>query len=242
MENKKYVVGNMKTLMDRKSVSKYLKIVNDKIFSNQVILFPTSIYVPYFLNQYYRVGLQNIYFESMGSYTGEIVPIQAKSMGISCVLIGHSDRRLNFKETDSIINKKVLECLMHGLSVILCVGETLEEKELLKTTRVLKKQITYALRDVDDFRQIIIAYEPVWAIGTRKVPKNEEIKSAIQYIKDIVATEFGYADIKVLYGGSIDSKNIHTICKIDELDGVLVGNASTDAKEFLDIIEVVLNK
>lgn len=242
MENKKYVVGNLKMSMKKNDVATYLKKVNDKIFNNHVILFPSAIYIPYFLNQYYKVGIQDVHFESTGPYTGEVSPAQAKSMGVCCTLVGHSERKRFFKETDTMVNKKVLESLASGLSVILCIGETFEEKELLKTDRVLKKQITYALRYVKDLRQVMIAYEPVWAIGTRVVPKNEEIEKTVQYIKDLINTEYGYSDMKVLYGGSVDEKNIHDICKIENLDGVLVGNSSTDADKFLHIIEVVLGK
>jgi len=241
MNDKKYVVGNLKMAMKKDDVSNYLKIVNDKIDSNQVVIIPSSIYVPYFLNQYYRVGLQDVHFESTGPYTGEVSPLQAKSMGISCALVGHSERKKFFKDTDTIINKKVLESLANGISVILCVGETSEERDMLKTDRVLKKQINHALRYVKNFGQIMIAYEPVWAIGTKVIPKNSEIEKTVQYIKDLVKKEYD-ADIKVLYGGSVDDKNIHEINKIKNLNGVLVGNAATDAEKFLHIIEVVLGE
>lgn len=242
MENKKYVVANLKMSMKKDDVASYLKKINDKIFSNHVIIFPSAIYIPYFLNQYYKVGIQDVHFESTGPYTGEVSPAQAKSMGVCCVLVGHSERKRFFKETDTMVNKKVLESLANGLSVILCIGETIEEKELLKTDRVLKKQITYALRYVKNLSQIMIAYEPVWAIGTRVVPKNEEIEKTVQYIKDLINKEYDYPNMKVLYGGSVDEKNIHDICRIENLDGVLVGNSSTDADKFLQIIEVVLGK
>lgn len=242
MENKRYVVGNLKMSMDKCKVSKYLKVINEKNLDNHVIIFPSSIYVPYFINHSYRVGIQDVYYESSGPFTGETSPSQAKSMGICCTLVGHSERRKNFHETDTVVNKKVLEALSDGLAVILCIGETLEEKELLKTDRVLKKQITYALRYVKDYRQIMIAYEPVWAIGTKVIPSNEEIKKTIQYIKGLISKQYGYDNMKVLYGGSIDDENINTICEIDELDGVLVGNSSTDVDKFLKIIEVVLEK
>lgn len=242
MENKKYVVGNLKMSMKKDDVAKYLKKVNDKIFSNQVIIFPSSIYIPYFLNQYYKVGIQDVHFESTGPYTGEVSPAQAKSMGVSCTLIGHSERKKFFKDTDAIINKKVLESLANGISVILCIGETSEERDMLKTDRVLKKQINNALRYVKNLDQVMVAYEPIWAIGTKVVPKNSEIEKTIEYIKDLIRKEYDYSNIKVLYGGSVDDKNIHDICKIKNLDGVLVGNSSTDADKFLHIIEVVLGK
>lgn len=241
METNKYVVGNLKMAMKKDDIAVYLKKINDKIFSNQVVIIPSSIYVPYFLNQYYRVGLQDVHFESSGPYTGEVSPAQAKSMGVSCALVGHSERKKFFKDTDTVINKKVLESLANGISVILCIGETSEERDMLKTDRVLKKQINHALRYVKNFGQVMIAYEPIWAIGTRVVPKNSEIEKTVQYIKDLVKKEYD-TDIKVLYGGSVDEKNIHQINKIKNLNGVLVGNSSTDADKFLHIIEVVLGE
>ncbi len=241
MEKNKYVVGNMKMMMNSSDLVGYLKKINSSIISDHVILCPTSIYTPYFLKQYYKVGLQNVYFDS-GAYTGEVSPFQAKSLGISCTLVGHSDRRINFKETDTVVNKKILTSLDAGLSVILCIGETLEEHELLKTDRVLKKQITYALRYVKDLSRIMIAYEPVWAIGTKKFPKPDSIEASIRYIKDIIEKEYDYTDMKVLYGGSVDTKNIKSIASVPNLDGVLVGSASCNADEFLKIIEVVLGE
>ena len=231
------VVGNLKSNMLVKDISNYLnkmKVIEDK----NVVIFPAAIYIPYFLKNGYSVGSQTVFFKE-GSYTGEISPMQLASMGIDYVMIGHSDRRIYFNETDSDINKKILECLKYNLKIILCVGETNEDKNMLRTTRVLKKQITYALRNVDNFDNIIIAYEPVWAIGTNITPSINDIKSACLYIKEIVEKQFKKDNIKVLYGGSVTSKNINEINQIEELSGVLVGMSATDPDEFIDIINNV---
>lgn len=245
MENKKIVVGNLKMNMTVDEVSAYLSEINSQIFSPRVVICPTSIYIPYFLKHHYSVGLQNTSFISNGAYTGEISPKQAASMQISYTIIGHSERRIYFDESDIMINKKVLEAVKHNLKVILCVGETKEEKSLLKTDRVLKRQLTNALRDLDQtmFDNIFIAYEPIWAIGTNVIPTNKEIKDTVDYIKMIVKQICDCTNIKILYGGSVNEKNIKELNKIDNLNGFLVGGASPDAKKFLKIIEeVVVNQ
>lgn len=245
MENKKIVVGNLKMNMTIDEISHYLKEVNNQIFSPNVVICPTSIYIPYFLKQRYQVGLQNTFFKSEGAYTGEISPKQAASIGVKYTILGHSERRMYFDETDIMINKKVHEAIKHNLKVIVCVGETSEEKNLLKTDRVLKRQLTNALRDLDEsmFANVIVAYEPIWAIGTNVVPTNKEIKDAIDYIKMIANQVCDRVEIKVLYGGSVNDKNIKELNKISNIAGFLVGGASNDPKKFIKIIEeVVVNQ
>ena len=119
----KYVFANLKMNMTTKEVSEYLKIINDKMFISNVVIFPTSIYIPYFLNQNYDVGIQNIFYENNGPYTGEVSPSQARSMGIKYAIVGHSDRKI-LGEDGTIINKKLKKCLENKIKVILCVGET----------------------------------------------------------------------------------------------------------------------
>lgn len=130
------------------------------------------------------------------------------------------------------------------MEVILCIGETAEEKNLLKTARVLKRQILNALRNLEeaDFDHIVIAYEPVWAIGTNVTPTNKDITDTISYIKGIVSEYFHYEDIPVIYGGSVNEQNIKDLNTIPNVSGFLVGGASTDAKKFLKIVEVALKK
>lgn len=245
MENKRIVVGNMKMNLTVEEVSEYLKEVNNKIYSSRVVICPTSIYIPYFLKHHYRVGLQNTSFKSDGAYTGEISPKQAVSMGISYTIIGHSERRINFNEDDMMINKKIQEAIKYNLRVILCVGETKEEKGLLKTDRVLKRELTHALRDLDEsmFGNIIIAYEPIWSIGTNVVPTNKEIKDTVDYIRMIVNQICDTVEVPILYGGSVNDKNVKELNKIENIAGFLVGGASIEPQKFLKIIdEVVVNQ
>lgn len=244
MENKRIVVGNLKMNMVADEVSNYLNKVNKNIYSNQVVICPSSIYIPYFLKQRYQVGIQNISSENSGAYTGEVSALQAYSLGVNYALIGHSERRHLFSENDLAVNKKVKIAIKNNLYPIICIGETNEDKVMLRTEKVLKKQITYALKDltVEDMDNIVIAYEPVWSIGTNKIPSNRDIKNTISYIKLLVNNLYHYNRVKVLYGGSVNKNNIEQLVKIDNLDGFLVGGASLKPDEFLKIIEVAVTK
>lgn len=230
---KKIIIGNLKNYMVSSEIVDYLKKV-DKIEDKNVIICPSNIYIPYFLKKSYSVGLQNIN-ELDKTCTGEISPKQANSLGINYSIVGHSERRINLKETDIDINKKIIEAQKYNMKIILCIGETLEEKNMLKTSQVLKKQLVNCLKDTN-IKNIIIAYEPVWAIGTNKIPSIKDIASTNLFIKEIVKEKFD-SDIKVLYGGSVNIDNIGEIIKT--VDGVLIGKASTEGDEFLKIIEVV---
>lgn len=244
MENKKIVVGNLKTKMDIEDVSRYLQVINKEIINPEVIICPTSIYIPYFLKQRYQVGLQNIYIDEGGPYTGEITPTQAVSMGIKYTIVGHSERRIYLHETDELINKKIISAINKNMYVILCIGETKEEKEMLKTDMVLRRQLVNALNglSIDMLYNVIIAYEPVWSIGTNEILSVNEIEKTTEYIKNVVKQISGYEDIKVLYGGSVNEKNIKELNRINNISGFLVGGASTHAGSFLEIVNEVIVK
>lgn len=235
MQNK-IVVANLKMNMLRNDISKYLKEI-ENINSNKIIICPTSIYIPYFLNHKYAVGIQDLHYDNEGICTGEVTAKQAKNMGINFAIIGHSERRKYFDESDELINKKVVTATNEGIKTIVCIGETLEERDMLKTAKILKKQIIKALINAK-FENVIIAYEPVWAIGSNKSCSLEDISKTSLYIKQIVKNEFNYDNIKVIYGGSVNEDNISDISKIDEIDGVLIGSSSVDSSKFLKIIEV----
>lgn len=236
---KKIIIGNLKTNMDYETVVKYIERIKNRITYPAVILVPTSLYVPYFKELNIKLAVQNIYFENEGSYTGEILPSQAKSMGIKYALVGHSERRKNLKENNQMINKKIKAGLKENMGIVLCVGETIEEKVLLETEDVLKRQIFTALKGIDDLKNIVIAYEPVWSIGTGKIPTERELINTIKFIKDFVKELKRGQEIKVLYGGSVNIKNIESLTKIEEIDGYLIGGASTKPEEFIEIINEV---
>jgi len=240
MENK-LIIANHKMNMNANEVNEYLKAL-DKINNKNVIICPTSIYIPYFLKKNFKVGIQNTFIHSNGAYTGEVSPMQARSLGVKYTILGHSERRNYLEEKDILINKKVLEALNNNLKVILCIGETLEDRNMLRTDKVLKRQIINALRDVELIDNVIIAYEPIWSIGTGLVPSNKEISATINYIKKIINNLFPDNNIKITYGGSVTEKNIKELNKIKDVQGFLIGGASLNPKSFLKIIEVVDNQ
>lgn len=244
MENgKKIVVGNMKMNLTADEISHYLKEINNQVGSKRVVLCPTFLYIPYFLGHDYLVGAQNCYSGSASS-TGEVSPKQLASMGVSVVILGHSERREFFKESDKLIHDKVEKSIQENLKVILCVGETEEERSLMRTDKVLKKELVNGLKDLekDAFQNIIIAYEPIWSIGSGTIPKKKEIEKTIHYIKGVIYQEFGYENIPVLYGGSVNEKNVEELNSISNLSGFLVGGASLDPKKFLKIVEVAVRE
>jgi triosephosphate isomerase len=203
-----------------------------------------------------KLGAQNMYFETKGAYTGEISPLM---LGELCefVILGHSERRWYFGETDEIVNKKVKAALTNKLKPILCVGERLEENEVGKTEEVVNRQVTAALngieplvlirssesrqsRDEEVVKNLVIVYEPVWAIGTGKAASGKQAAATIQFIRDVLAKLWNKSiaqDLRIIYGGSVTSANIAEFISYSEIDGALVGGASLKAEEFVNIVE-----
>ena len=233
----KIVVANLKMNMLKDDISKYLKEINNSIHTNKVIICPTNIYIPYFLNKKFNVGIQDLHYDNEGICTGEVTPKQAKSMWINFSILGHSERRNYFKEDDELINKKVIASTNEGIKTIVCIGETLEERNMLKTAKVLRKQLEKDLSGAN-LNNVIVAYEPVWAIGSNIMCNDVDISKTALYIKQLVKNYFKYDNIKVIYGGSVNDENISKIANIKEIDGVLVGGSSMDSSKFLKIVEV----
>lgn len=189
------------------------------------------------------VGMQNMYFEQEGAFTGEVSPLMVKDAGCRYVLIGHSERRHVFGETDADVSKKVKAALANGIEPMICVGELLDEREKGLTNDVLTRQVTKALEGVgaDRMKTVVIAYEPVWAIGTGKVATPEIADEAHRHIRTVVEGLYGAAvsqALPVLYGGSVKPDNIAGLSAKENIDGVLVGGASLKVDSFLDIINV----
>jgi triosephosphate isomerase len=186
-----------------------------------------------------KLGAQNMHFETEGAYTGEISPLMVSEL-CEFVILGHSERRWYFGETDEIVNKKVKAALANRLKPILCVGERLAENEAGKTEEVVNRQVTAALNDIEPARDLVIAYEPVWAIGTGKAASGEQAAATIQFIRDVVAKLWNKSiaqDLRILYGGSVTSANIAEFISHLEIDGALVGGASLKAEEFVSIVK-----
>jgi triosephosphate isomerase len=190
-------------------------------------------------NSSLMLGAQNMYFETEGAYTGEISPIMLSEL-CEFVILGHSERRWYFGETDEIVNKKVKAALANKLQPILCVGERLAEKEADKTEDVINRQVTAALKSLEPVSNLVIAYEPVWAIGTGKAASGEQAAATIQFIRDVLAKLWNRSiaqDLRILYGGSVTSANIAEFISHPEIDGALVGGASLKTEEFVSIAE-----
>jgi triosephosphate isomerase len=180
-----------------------------------------------------------MYFEARGAYTGEISPLMLSEL-CEFVILGHSERRWYFEESDEIVNKKVRAALTNKLKPILCVGERLEENEAGKTEEVINRQVRAALNGIEPVRDLVIAYEPVWAIGTGKAASGKQAAATIQSIRDIVRklwNESMAQDLRILYGGSVTSANVAEFISLPEIDGALVGGASLKADEFVGIVE-----
>ncbi len=179
-------------------------------------------------------GGQNVAFAESGAYTGENSAKMLKEVGADFCLVGHSERRTYFNEDNQTINKKINRLLNNDIKPLLCIGETLQEYENKQTKKVLLKQLKECLCDIKDVSNIIIAYEPVWAIGTGKTASIKDIKTNIQYIKQVLQKMFGKT-VPVLYGGSVKPNMSADIFKIDCVDGALVGGASLNCADFLGI-------
>jgi triosephosphate isomerase len=189
-----------------------------------------------------RVGAQNLHFEDEGAYTGEISGKMLAGLGVTDVIIGHSERRQYFGETDDLVNRKVHAALRHALRPILCVGETLEEREAGKTAEVVKRQTVEGLKGLtgDQVAATVIAYEPVWAIGTGKTATAQDANEVIQGIRGEIAAVYGGAvadQIRIQYGGSVKPGNIAELMAEKHVDGALVGGASLEPTSFLALLE-----
>ena len=188
------------------------------------------------------LGAQNMHWEDEGAFTGEVSPTMLKDLDVEFVILGHSERRHIFLETDDMINKKVHAALKTGLTPILCIGELLEERESGNTGKVIETQLTGGLKDIgsEHIEKLVIAYEPVWAIGTGKTATPETAQETVKSIRDLLANMYtqDQADtIRILYGGSVKPDNIDTLMAEPDIDGALVGGASLDPQSFARIVK-----
>ncbi len=188
-----------------------------------------------------KIGAQNMHFEESGAYTGEISGKMLKAINVEYVIIGHSERRQYFNETDGTVNKKVKSAFVNGLKPIVCVGETLEERESGKTAEIITKQTELALEGLtnEQVKNTIIAYEPIWAIGTGKTATSEDANNSIKEIRNKIAKIYGTEvaeEVIIQYGGSVKSTNAKELFSTSDIDGGLVGGASLKAEEFSKIV------
>ena len=220
----------------------FLKHFNGNNFPSFGIA-PASLYIDHLQeilnNCGIKIGAQNIDYLEAGPRTGEISAPMIKDLGCEFCIIGHSERRTLFNETSQIIHQKLIQANNNSIIPILCVGESAEDNQTNNTFNVLEKQIIEALQGIAELNSLIIAYEPVWAIGSGKIPDPEEINSVHEMIKDVVQSRFPKIGLEsILYGGSVNFKNAPSLFKQQNIDGALIGGASLDGKEFALIANV----
>ncbi len=209
----------------------------------KVVIFPTFTSLQRAVEMSYGTGLligaQNLFYEEQGAYTGEVSAAMLKEIGVEFVLVGHSERRHIFGENDEIISRKVRAGLDHGLKTVLCVGEMLSDREQGKAFSVVAKQLETGLSSVNEqeLNNMVIAYEPVWAIGTGKTATPQIAEEMHAFIRKTLHQIFGTSDISLIYGGSIKPNNIRELSEQPDIDGGLVGGASLNVESFIKIIE-----
>ena len=231
--------GNIKTI---KSINKVIRISKLRKFSRAKIIYcPPYTLIDSFIKKLKKtninVGAQNCHQSNLdGPFTGSINSNMIKNLGCKYVIIGHSENRFN-GDSDKIINIKIKSCLSNNLKVFFCIGENLKQKRDKKTKMILSNQITKGLSKIKNIKNLFIAYEPVWSIGTGSILKNSELTENILYIKKLIKKKFKNKDIKILYGGSVNPRNIKNLSEIDQIDGFLIGGASQNSNKFIDIIK-----
>ncbi len=231
--------GDLRTLNSLDSVIKFSK--NNKNTKFRIVYCPPNTLIRPLSKRLKKtnldVGAQNCHESDVyGAYTGHVNSKMLKNVGAKYVILGHSENRQS-GETDKLINLKIKSAIKSNLKVIFCIGETLSEKRKKITNKVLAKQITNGLKSVRNISNIIIAYEPVWSIGTGLIPNSNDLLNSISYIK----SKFNKKTPKVLYGGSVNNKNIVQLKDINIIDGFLIGGASQNSKKFIDIIRKTFN-
>jgi triosephosphate isomerase len=251
---KPFVAGNWKMNTDSQSGLELVKALNEGFTPDMsekvnVAVIPPFVYLQNIIEAAktgkVAVGAQDVYFESNGAFTGEISVEMLKDIGCNYALCGHSERRHVIGETDEIINKKVHACISGGLLVILCVGETLEQRESEKTEEIIKTQLENGLAglNADKVSAVTIAYEPVWAIGTGLTATPEQAQGVHKFIREQLTEMYEKKtadDIIIQYGGSVKPGNAAELMNKEDIDGVLVGGASLKADDFLAIIKAAL--
>lgn len=248
MGRRALIAGNWKMFKTgTESVTTATRLVElaSEVVDTDIMIAPTFLSLPLVsqvvAGSNVKVGAQNLFYENEGAYTGEVSAPMVKAAGADYVIIGHSERRQYFEETDETVCKKITATLKAGLIPVFCIGETGAQRDEEKTFSVLDKQVSNGLNNFgsDALKTLVIAYEPVWAIGTGKTATPKQVAQVHEYIRKLVSNKFGNAlakSIRILYGGSVKPGNVSEIMEINDVDGALVGGASLDADTFIKII------
>lgn len=227
----KTIVLNNKMNLLYDDIYEYINVLNS--YDKEIIICPSYIYLNLFLvNSNHKIGSQNVFYEDNGSYTGEISCSQLKNMDINYSIVGHYERKKYLKETNKIINKKIITCLNNNISPILCFGEN--NKNNFK--KEIEQQLSEYLKDIDNIDFIYFAYEPEWLIGNQKDVDIDFINNNIKYIKDYLYQKYHKIPC-ILYGGGVNKNNIKSIINLENLDGVMIGEVSSSIKDLKDIID-----
>ncbi len=240
------IAGNWKMNKTPAETKRFIQELAHKVHGEraQVVVCPPTVCLAAageaLMGSEIMLGAQNMHYEDSGAYTGEASAAMLAELGVEYVILGHSERRQYFAETDEAVNKKVKKALAYGIRPIVCVGERLEQKDTGITQEVVCMQVKAALAGLlkTDIPQIAIAYEPVWAIGTGRTASAQDANCTIRDIRRAVASVYGEAagDIRILYGGSMNAGNVSELMAQSDIDGGLIGGASLDADSFLKII------
>ncbi|KAJ1604337.1 triosephosphate isomerase [Cryptosporidium canis] len=247
MSRKYFVGGNFKCNGTRESLGALIEAFRQvESSSSEVYVFPTALHISLvrelFGSDYsgvFKIGSQNISSTGNGAFTGEVSCEMLKDMGVDCSLVGHSERRQYYSETDQIVNNKVKRGLESGLRIVLCIGESLGERETGRTNDVIQKQLLEALKDVGDLTNLVIAYEPIWAIGTGVVATPDQAQEAHAFIRECITKMYDpqvSSSLRIIYGGSVTPDNCNELIRCVDIDGFLVGGASLKPT-FTKIIE-----
>ena len=250
MTNKyKFFVANWKMYGELRSINTINKVIKisklRKFRKSRIVYCPPYTLLSDFIKKVKKtkidVGAQNCHESDLfGPYTGFVNSKMIKNLGCKYVIIGHSENRFA-GEKNKLINKKIKSALKCGLKVFLCIGETINQKRKNKTNKILSSQIIQSLKNVKHFKNIIIAYEPVWSIGTGIIPNIKDLKKNIIFIKKLIKKKYKINNCKIIYGGSVGPTNISNLNKLSEIDGYLIGGASQNSKKFIDIIKKTFN-
>lgn len=250
---KPIIAGNWKmnkTLTETKSFVDEVKgLIPDGNRVDSVVCAP-ALFLDYLTDELegtaLHVGAQNMHFEENGAFTGEISPVALNDLGVGYVILGHSERRELFGETDEVVNQKTHAAFKHNLTPIICVGETLEQRESDVTEDIVKAQVQKAIAGLtqEQVAQSVIAYEPIWAIGTGKTATSDQANDVCSFIRGVLKDETSDETanaVRIQYGGSVKPGNIEELMGKSDIDGALVGGASLDAKSFLQLLEAGQN-
>ncbi len=243
----KYIAGNWKMNMTPSEGAAFAKELAEAIkdTNSKVMVAPPYVTIPAVLEatkgSKLIVAAQNMANHENGAFTGEVSPLMLKDLGVNDVILGHSERRSIYGESDELVNEKLLLALKHDMDVVLCIGETLEERESGRLEEVLERQVSVGLANVtaEQMKKITVAYEPVWAIGTGKTATPDDANNAHEFVRSVVEKLFskGVAEATVIqYGGSVKASNAKDLMSMPHIDGALVGGASLSVEQFLPIV------